>query len=69
MRIRRRWAARLCAAVLALGLATGTALAVQSLVPVGRAAGIKLHADGVMIAALDPVATPGGGRDGRAAAR
>ena len=60
MRIRRRWAARLCAAVLALGLATGSALAVQSLVPVGRAAGIKLHADGVMIAALDPVATPGG---------
>lgn len=38
-------------------LFTGSALAAQSLIPVGRAAGIKLHADGVMIASVDPVTT------------
>ncbi|MBS5149844.1 MAG: SpoIVB peptidase [Butyricicoccus pullicaecorum] len=57
MRIRKRWAARLGAAVLALTLSFGSALAVDALVPVGRAAGIKLHADGVMIASVDPVTT------------
>lgn len=57
MRIRKQWAMRLGAAVIALALSVGTALAAQSLIPVGRAAGIKLHADGVMIASVDPVTT------------
>ena len=49
MQIRNKWLARSCAAALVLALSVGTALAAQSLIPVGRAAGIKLHADGVMI--------------------
>ena len=57
MQIRNKWLARSCAAALVLALSVGTALAAQSLIPVGRAAGIKLHADGVMIASLDPVTT------------
>ncbi len=58
MRIRNtRWTARCGAAMLAFMLSFGSALAVDSLVPVGRAAGIKLHADGVMIASVDPVTT------------
>ena len=59
MQIRNKWLARSCAAALVLALSVGTALAAQSLIPVGRAAGIKLHADGVMIASLDPVTTAG----------
>ncbi len=57
MQIRKQWLARMCAVLAALALSVGTALAAQSLVPVGRAAGIKLHADGIMIASLDPVTT------------
>lgn len=57
MRIRKQWAARCGAAALALTLSFGSALAVDSLIPVGRAAGIKLHADGVMVASVDPVTT------------
>ena len=49
MRIRKQWAARLGAAVVTLALCCGSALAADALIPVGRAAGIKLHADGVMI--------------------
>lgn len=56
----KQWSARLCLSVFALVLLTGTALAAKSLIPVGRAAGIKLHADGVMIASVDPVTTPVG---------
>lgn len=57
MRIRKQWAARLGAAVVTLALCCGSALAADALIPVGRAAGIKLHADGVMIASVDPVTT------------
>lgn len=57
MQTQKRWGRRLCALAAALALAAGTALAAQDLIPVGRAAGIKLHADGVMIASLDPVPT------------
>lgn len=57
MQIRNKWLSRCCAAAIALVLSLSTALAAQSLIPVGRAAGIKLHADGVMIASLDPVTT------------
>lgn len=57
MRIQKQWATRIGTAALAFTLSFGSALAADSLVPIGRAAGIKLHADGVMIASVDPVTT------------
>lgn len=52
-----RWRRRLSALLVVCGLLVGTAAAADALVPIGRAAGIKLHADGVMIASVEGVMT------------
>ena len=48
--------------LLALALLPGRALAVETLVPMGRAVGIELSADGVMVAGFNDVQTPEGTR-------
>lgn len=47
----------LVSATLALSVFMGSAFAADTLIPVGRAAGIKLHADGVMVASVESVKT------------
>ncbi|MCI6720950.1 MAG: SpoIVB peptidase [Clostridiales bacterium] len=48
---------RLLTALCCICVLTGAAAAVGKLVPVGRAVGIKLHADGVMVASVEAVQT------------